>query len=180
LPLVGVAAGAAAADMELAGPMLDGSFFSFFLAYGAIGYSAAYPELDLEPYLTPEGRGAVQALRQSNVLQAAMRGPRHAHVDQLTCPNVLDLPQWRARLGENRLGAIAPAAPVLLHHGRHDQLVSFEQSERLLEDWLALGVDATLHVTRGGFDHLSGAVAGAPVALEWLIAKLRLSLPAAV
>ncbi len=56
LKLAGVAAGAAAADMELAGPTLDGSFFSFFLAYGAIGYAAAYPELELEPYLTAERR----------------------------------------------------------------------------------------------------------------------------
>ena len=173
LPLVGVAAGAAAADMELAGPTLNGSFFSFFLAYGAIGYAAAYPELDLEPYLTPDGRNAIKALRHSNVLQAAMRGPRFAHVDQLTQPNVMELPEWRARLAENRLGTIASAAPVLLHHGRHDQIVSFEHSEQLLKDWLALGVDASLHVTRGGFDHVSGAVAGAPVALEWLSVKLR-------
>lgn len=172
MTLAGVAAGAAAADMELAGPSLDGSFFSFFLAYGAIGYAAAYPELDLESYLAPGARATVEALRHTNVLQAAMRGPRFAHVDQLTSPNVLELPEWRARLHENRLGTIAPAAPVLLHHARHDRLVAFAQSERLLEDYLDLGVDASLHVTRGGFDHVSGAVAGAPVALEWLTARL--------
>jgi fermentation-respiration switch protein FrsA (DUF1100 family) len=172
LTLAGVAAGAAAADIELAGPTLDGSFFSFFLAYGAIGYAAAYPELDLEPYLSPEAHDGIEALRHTNVLQAAMRGPRFAHVDELTSPNVLELPEWRARLRENRLGTIAPDAPVLLHHARHDQIVAFEHSEQLLEDWLGLGVDASLHVTRGGFDHVSGAVAGAPVALEWLSGKL--------
>ena len=57
VPLAAVAAGAAAADLEAAGPSLDGSFFSFFIAYGGIGYSAAYPELDLDPYLTLEGAG---------------------------------------------------------------------------------------------------------------------------
>ncbi len=168
LQLAGVAAGAAAADVELAGPTLDGSFFSFFLAYGAIGYAAAYPELELEPYLSPSGLRTIEALRETNILQAAVRGPRFAHVDQLTQPNVLELPEWRARLRENRLGTIAPQAPVLLHHARNDQIVAFEHSEQLLEDWLALGVDVTLHMTRGGFDHVSGAVAGAPVALEWL------------
>ena len=45
VPLPAVAAGAAAADVEAAGPSLDGSFFSFFIAYGGIGYAAAYPEL---------------------------------------------------------------------------------------------------------------------------------------
>lgn len=168
LELVGVAAGAAAADVELAGPTLDGSFFSFFVAYGAIGYAAAYPDLEFEPHLVGRGRDVVAALRRSNILQAAIRGPRFARVDRLTDPNVLELPQWRARLRENRLGTMAPAVPVLLHHARNDQIVAFEQSEQLLEDWRALGVESSLHITRGGFDHISGAVAGGPVALDWL------------
>ncbi len=168
LELAGIAAGAAAADVELAGPTLDGSFFSFFVAYGAIGYAAAYPDLEFESYLVGRGRETVAALRRSNILQAAIRGPRFARVARLTDPNVLELPHWRARLRENRLGAIAPAVPVLLHHARHDQIVAFEHSEQLLEDWRALGVESSLHITRGGFDHISGAVAGGPVALDWL------------
>jgi alpha-beta hydrolase superfamily lysophospholipase len=172
LVLAGVAAGAAAADMELAGPVLDGSFFSFFVAYGAIGYSAAYPELELDRYLTPRAKAPIEMLRNSNVFQAAIHGPRFAKASELTEPNVMDLPEWRARLRENRLGAIAPAVPVLLHHAKHDQIVAFEHSQRLLDDWLALGVDVTLHVTRGGLDHISGGVAGSPVALEWLSKRL--------
>ena len=172
LELAGVAAGAAAADIELAGPTLDGSFFSFFVAYGAIGYAAAYPELELEPYLVGDTARTIDALRGTNIVQAAVRGPRFAHVAELTNPNVLELPSWRARLRENRLGTLAPAAPVLLHHARHDQIVAFEHSEQLLEDWSELGVDVSLHVTRGGFDHISGAVAGAPVALDWLEKQL--------
>ena len=172
LELVGVAAGAAAADVELAGPTLDGTFFSFFLAYGAIGYAAAYPELELEPYLVGRAGHTIEALRRTNILQAAVRGPRFAHVAKLTEPNVLELPHWRTRLRENRLGRLAPAAPVLLHHARHDQLVAFEHSEQLLEDWCALGVEVDLRITRGGFDHLSGGVAGGPVALDWLAKRI--------
>jgi pimeloyl-ACP methyl ester carboxylesterase len=172
LKLAGVAAGAAAADVELAGPTLDGSFFSFFLAYGAIGFAAAYPELELEPYLVGRARETIAALKHTNILQAAVRGPRFARIGELTHPNVLELPSWRARLRENRLGAIAPQTPVLLHHARHDQIVAFEHSEQLLEDWLELGVDASLCITRGGFDHISGAVAGAPVALDWISKQL--------
>lgn len=172
LELAGVAAGAAAADVELAGPTLDGSFFSFFLAYGAIGYAAAYPELELDPYLVGDAARSIDALRRTNILQAAVHGPRFAHAADLTSPNVLELPSWRRRLRENRLGTLAPAAPVLLHHARNDQIVAFEHSEQLLEDWLALGVDVSLHITRGGFDHISGAVAGAPVALDWLQKRL--------
>jgi fermentation-respiration switch protein FrsA (DUF1100 family) len=172
VPLTAVAAGAAAADVETAGPSLEGSFFSFFIAYGGIGYSAAYPELDIDSYVVPAARPGIAALRESSVLQAALWGPRFARASELTDPNVLELPEWRARLRENRLGTIAPEAPVLLHHARRDQIVSFVQSINLRDDWQRLGADARLYVTRGGVDHISGAVAGTPVALDWIARRL--------
>jgi alpha-beta hydrolase superfamily lysophospholipase len=172
MPLVGVAAGAAAADVETAGPSLEGKFFSFFIAYGGIGYAAAYPELELDAYLTPLAKQNIDALRHSSIIQAAMWGPRFIRASDLTQPNVLELPEWRRRLAENRLGLTAPLAPVLLHHARRDQIVSFEQSVNLRDDWEKLGADVRLYVTRGGMEHLSGAVAGTPVALDWISRRL--------
>lgn len=170
--LAGVAAGAAAANVESAGPTIERTFFSFFIAYGGIGYAAAYPELDLDSYLTPQGRKWIPALRNSSILQAALSGPRFMRASDLTDPNVLELPEWRQRLRENRLGLIPPAAPVLLHHAHRDQIVSFAQSVGLRDDWRALGADVRLHVTRCGLDHISGALAGTPVALDWLARRL--------
>jgi pimeloyl-ACP methyl ester carboxylesterase len=172
LELVGVAAGAAPADLETAAPSLDGTFFSFFVAYGGIGYAAAYPELDLDHHLTDAGRERIPFLRESSVIEAAIRGPHFARPTDMTDPNVFELPEWRARLRENRLGDIAPAAPVLLHHARRDQIVSFSQALDLRDDWRGLGVDVRLYVTRGGVDHLSGALAGTPVALDWLARRM--------
>ena len=172
LPLSAVVAGAAAADVEESGQSLEGSFFSFFMAYGGIGYAAAYCELDLDSYLTPMARARIGMLRESTIVQAMLLGPRHMHANELTDPNVLELPEWRMRLRENRLGTIAPASPVLLHHARRDQIVSFQQSVRLREDWEALGANVRLYVTRGGVDHISGAVAGTPVALDWMARRL--------
>ncbi len=173
VPLLAVAAGAAAADVETAGPNLEGSFFSFFIAYGGIGYAAAYPELDLDSYLTPMARRGIAALRASTIFQAALFGPRFVRADDLTQPNVLELPEWRRRLRENRLGRMAPAAPVLLHHARRDQIVSFVQSANLRDDWQKLGADVRLYVTRGGVDHISGAVAGTPIAVDWIARRFR-------
>src|SRR6185437_17100233 len=99
------------------------------------------------------------------ILQAMLMGPRYIHADELTNPNVLELPEWRTRLRENRLGTIAPTAPVLLHHARRDQIVSFQQSLNLQKSWERRGADVRLYVTRGGVDHISGGVAGMPVAL---------------
>jgi fermentation-respiration switch protein FrsA (DUF1100 family) len=173
VPLIAVAAGAAAANVETAGPSLDGTFFSFFMAYGGIGYAAAYPELELDRYLTPLARENIAAMRESSVLQAMLWGPRYIRASDLTNPNVLDMPDWRRRLRENRLGDIAPETPVLLHHARRDQIVSFAQSVNLRDDWLALGADVRLYVTRGGVDHISGALAGTPIALDWIARRLK-------
>ena len=82
------------------------------------------------------------------------------------------MPSWRRRLRENRLGTMAPSAPVLLHHARRDQIVAFSQSVGLRDSWRGLGADVRLYVTRGGVDHISGAVAGTPVALDWLARRL--------
>jgi pimeloyl-ACP methyl ester carboxylesterase len=177
VPLVAVAAGAAAADVETAGPSLEGTFFAFFMAYGGIGYAAAYSELELDPYLTPMAAENIQALRESSILQAALWGPKFFRAGDLTQPNVLEMPEWRARLRENRLGDTAPEAPVLLHHARRDQIVSFAHSINLRDDWEALGADVRLYVTRGGLDHISGAVAGTPVALDWIARRLNRHAP---
>jgi hypothetical protein len=172
VPLIAAAAGAAAANLEAAGPSLDGTFFSFFIAYGGIGYAAAYPELELDPYLTPLARDGIGRLRQSSVLDAIRFGPRFVRASDLTQPNVMDLPDWRRRLRENRLGELVPDAPVLLHHARRDQIVSFEHSTNLRDDWSARGGDVRLYITRGGVEHMSAAVAGTPVALEWIGRRL--------
>jgi fermentation-respiration switch protein FrsA (DUF1100 family) len=177
VPLVAVAAGAAAANLEAAGPSLDGTFFSFFIAYGGIGYAAAYPELELDPYLTPMAREGIDRLRRSSVLDAIRFGPRFVSASDLTQPNVMDLPEWRRRLRENRLGHLVPEAPVLLHHARRDQIVSFAHSTNLRDDWTARGGDVRLYITRGGVEHMSAAVAGTPVALEWIARRLGRAAP---
>ncbi len=172
LQIAGFAVGAAAADMQLAVSTLDGAFSSFFLAYGAIGYAAAYPELDLDSYLTEKGAKYVEIMRRSNVFQAMLRGPRFANIGELTDPNVLEMPAWRKRLAENRLGAIAPIAPVLLHHARYDSIVVPQQSRELLDSWSELGADVRLKFTRSGIDHITGGLAGSSLALGWLGSKI--------
>ena len=105
LELAGVAAGAAAADVELAGPTLDGSFFSFFVAYGAIGYAAAYPDLEFESYLVGtsarDGRPPCAAATSCRRRSAARGLPAWI---VLPTPTSSSYPTWRARLRENRLG----------------------------------------------------------------------------
>ena len=173
VPLRAVAAGAAAANVETAGPSLDGTFFSFFIAYGGIGYAAAYPELDLDTHLTPMARKGIAALRESTVLQAVLFGPRCMRASDLTQPNVLELPAWRRRpprepARRHRAGGAGASPP---RPPRPDRRRS-SRASTLRDDWQRLGADVRLYVTRGGVDHISGAIAGTPVALDWIGRRL--------
>ena len=172
--LSAVAAGAAAADVEIAGPSLDGSFFSFFIAYGGIGYAAAYPELDLDSYLTPRAAAGIEALRDSSILQAIISGPTiHPRGRSRRGPTCSSSRSGARRLRENRLGGIAPAGSgaTAPRAPRPDRVVR-RRAPACGMTGSALGADVRLYVTRGGVDHISGAVAGTPVALDWIGRRL--------
>jgi hypothetical protein len=170
--LRGVVAGAAVTDPESAARHVDGGFFSFLAGYGAIGFAAAYPDLDLESHLTPGGRRTLRALRETSVLEAVLRGPHFIRASELTRPSVFELAPWRRRLGENRLGDLPPAAPVLIHHARHDQVVPFTHAEQLDREWRRRGVDVRMYATPGTRDHLTAGVVGTRVGLRWLASRL--------
>ncbi len=168
IPLTGLVCGAPPADPLAGGQSLDGSIFSFFAGYGLIGYAAAYPELELEGVLTPRGRQITRRLRDSSVLAAAIRGPHGASGAEMTSPNVLDHPQWRARFIENRLGSIAPEAPTLIHHSPFDRVVRYSQGTTLWREWKALGADVSLRPTREALDHATGGLVGTRIGTAWL------------
>jgi len=147
------------------------------MAYGGIGYAAAYPELDLDPYLTPQAREGIESLRRSSVLQAALRGPHFMHASELTQPNVLELPDWKARLRENRLGAIAPrrrCSCTTPARTRSSPSIRVGSCWRTGSRWAPTCGSTS---RRGGVDHISGAVAGTPVALEWAVSPPGAPLP---
>ena len=60
-------------------------------------------------------------------LEAFVRGPHRVRAEDLTEPNVMELPEWLVRLRENRLGSNAPAAPVVSGIITVMWLVSYER-----------------------------------------------------
>ncbi|WP_280382891.1 lipase family protein [Nocardia wallacei] len=171
LVLDGGAVGSAPADLEGMFEHHDGGRFAFLLFYAVLGIDAAYPELDVLSLLNPVGRTLAAVLRRTHVIPGAAlgigggmllptRSARYVHRSPLEVPEVL------ARLRENRLGAMAPATPVLLAGGTREQIVPFAQMTQLYRDWRALGVDATfLTMPR---EHVGGAFSFAPNAFEFL------------
>jgi acetyl esterase/lipase len=73
---------------------------------------------------------------------------------------------------ENRLGELAPLAPVLIHHARHDQIVPFAHAQQLHREWQQRGVDTRMYVTPGARDHLTAGLVGTRVGLRWLASRL--------
>ena len=168
LAVVGIAAGAVPADLVRVGRALDGQLGFVFLAYAAIGFDAAYSELDLASYLNDQGRaelahGLDQCLASSFAEQAY-----HSTADYTTT-DPMRTPAWHARLAENRLGATPPGLPVLLYQGLFDEFVPFDQAAALRDTYCAHGVPVTWRGVRGS--HVATAAVGVQLTTDFLAAR---------
>ncbi|HUP99916.1 MAG TPA: lipase family protein [Aeromicrobium sp.] len=172
LGVVACASGSIPADLETAGENVDGSVYAFFGGYGALGLNAAYPALDLGQYLTPEGEHYMYRLRRSSVVTAAVRGPHFVGFEAMTTENPLHIPEWQARMRENKLGRHAPTVPVYLYTSVRDHLVEPSQTRDLAMRWRARGADVHLQEVPA-VDHITGFLLGGFGASRWLAARLR-------
>jgi len=174
LNVTGVAAGGVPADLRVVAENLDGNFFFSLLGLAAIGYDAAYPDLNLDSYLNDAGRTMV-AQNQNFCIASAegimmfldLSGRRIG--EYFTSTNPLTTPEWIRRLDENRLGTAAPKAPVLLQHGLFDQVVPRSQADTLRQSWCAGGADVTWGDLLG--EHALGIVLSIQPALDFLSAR---------
>jgi pimeloyl-ACP methyl ester carboxylesterase len=169
LNVVGTAAGGVPSDLGPLAEYLDGpgNLFFSFLAFAAIGLDAAYPELNLESYLNDTGRQLLEQGRSTCLIDGLPLAAGR-HISDLTTRNPLVEPQWQARIAEQRLGDVAPAAPVLLYHGSLDEIIPFAQGTRLRDAWCAGGgrVEWQEHFT----DHVLGVLIDAAA---WLDARFK-------
>lgn len=170
LRLRGVAAGGVPADLRAVADHLDGTGDFGLAAAAGLGLDAAYPELRLESHLTPEGAALFGDARDDCVgdLRAKLGGRR---LSELTTTDVLDLPEWRARLAENRLGASAPKAPLFLYHAKGDEIIPYELGRTLRREYCARGANILWTGLPAG-SHVLGAVEGAPLAVAWLATRV--------
>ncbi|WP_067701660.1 lipase family protein [Nocardia jejuensis] len=176
LEIAGGVVGSAPSDLSDMINFLDGSPYAFLLFYGVIGLDAAYPELDVLQYLKPQGRALAAVFRRTHAGFAALVGiglgafvPKQVSTYCSTPP--FEVPEVKARLLENRLGGIAPAAPVLVAGGTAEQIIPYPQAVKLAQDWTALGVDVTMHSMKGR-EHITGALSFAGPAMRFLAERI--------
>lgn len=172
LRLAAAAVGAAPADLEELALVHDRGWFAFLLLYTALGFDAAYPELELHGYLNILGRTAAAVMRRTHILAAIALGfvaPKRR--SRYVIEDPLRQADWIARLRENRAGDLAPACPVIIGHGRHDQIIPFRQSVQLAERWRQLGGDVT-HLPISRSEHIIAAPRFARAGFAFLDEKL--------
>lgn len=172
LALAGAAVGGVPADVELDVRHVDGTPAGWWLSlYAAIGFAAAYPDLDLGRSLNDRGRQYVTRFRDTCIQDAfitAATAPSYYSRDYFT-DHVYARADWLARMRQNRLGSQAPAKPVLIQHARDDQAVAYGPGRALYKEWCSLGADAHFRDAPG--EHLSGGLASAQPAIDFIAAR---------
>ena len=171
LHLVGVAAGGTVADPLAIARADEGTPWIGLVLLTALGFDAAYPELDLDSYLNETGRAMAADGRQFCVMSLAgiatlVNAAGTSTGDYVTDVNPLDAPAWQQRLRENTLGGAAPTVPVLMQHGYWDGTVPYPQAEQLRQEWCAAGADVTWRTLFA--EHVLGFVLAAEPAIAFL------------
>jgi pimeloyl-ACP methyl ester carboxylesterase len=154
LQVKGIAGGGVPADLLSVYRTLNGGPSAGLVVATALGMDAAYPELDLDSYLTETGRAQVRAAENMCLVDLlAFAGHRFA---DYTTTDPLTSPAWQARLQENRAGQRAPAAPVLVWRGQDDTVIPAALATQLTQDYCARG--ATVTTGSGAGEHMLGLV----------------------
>ncbi|WP_030450572.1 lipase family protein [Herbidospora cretacea] len=175
LRLRGVAAGGVPADLKKVAENVDGGGDFGLAAAAGLGFDAAYPELRLADYLTPEGAALFADARDDCVDELRDKLAGRTLTD-LTTQDVMNRPDWSARLQENRLGATRPSVPVFVWHGAGDEIIPIGVGRTLRSEWCAKGATVTWTSVPAP-SHVLGAVEGGPLAIAWLAGRV-LGLPA--
>lgn len=168
----GVVAGGVVTDMQEQFAFADGNPLVSGAGLAAItGLDAAFPELNLDQYVTPEGRQVFERVRASCVGEELAAFGTITY-DEVTNPDVSTLPDWRAAMAESKLGAIAPELPTYLFNGSFDTIVPAHMTPQLFKDWCVKGA-TTEFTSYPGTEHVTSlVVVGIPEANQWILDRL--------
>jgi hypothetical protein len=127
-----------------------GELAAGFVVANALGYAAAYPEIDLDSKLTPLGRQVADVFHRScQFVYGLTPGLPLQAVFAGGLPS--DDPAFRRRYDEGRLGRGVPNAPVYLSSCPTDCLVPYSDVLWLADRYAEGGASVTIDPTECGF-----------------------------
>jgi triacylglycerol lipase len=150
---------------------LNGSFFSGLPAVMIAALAHIYPELDrvIQEHATAEGRALLHSL-ESMTTAAAVLKMRHKDLDSYVdepLEKILETPVVQHVFDDTKLGSTVPAPPVLIVQAVHDQLISVDDIDKLVDAYAAGGAKLTYHRDKFS-EHVLLHPMSAPVVLRWL------------
>jgi hypothetical protein len=170
LNIKGVVAGGVPADLGEVAKFEDGGPVVSFTLMAAMGLDSAYPELKLQNYLNAKGKKLISESNQTCLatadgVQTIFTTAFKKRADY-TSSDPLATAAWKARINENKLGAVAPKAPVYQFHGVVDEMVPYQQAATLRRTWCNKG--ANVYWTPVVGEHLSTMVTEYKNGVTWL------------
>ncbi|MGV9678463.1 lipase family protein [Nocardia sp. NPDC003482] len=171
LRIVGAVAGSPVGDPGAAFVRLDGSWLAGFSTVCVAALRRAYPGLNrlLHRHARPEFqlRLAEASARTTLSLIPRFAGERlDAHLDT-PFPDLLREPEMRHVLDDIRPGRHAPAMPLLVIQGVHDELIAVADIDRHVARYRAAGAHVRYLRDRLSL-HLPLLYLGTPVTMNWL------------
>ncbi|GGO72133.1 lipase family protein [Nonomuraea cavernae] len=165
-----VAAGGVPSDLLAVAKAIDGGPFSGLGLAVLVGLAHAHQDPALEAVLSERGKQAAARAATLDVTGLIVDFPEPLHHHTVRA-EPWDDPAWLTLLDREKNGRHRPGAPVYLYHVAGDLLVPTAQGRELFADYAALGAQVTWADVRAE-EHLAGAFAGAPDAVEWLAERL--------
>lgn len=165
LRIKGFAVGAPPANLRRVAEYNDGGA-SFGLVFAAgVGLDSAYPELALPGHLTAAGQAAYADIVDDCT---ADLGKYAGHrLSDFTTTDILNRPDWSARLAEQALGTRGAKSPVLLYHSDGDEIIPVDVSVALRPQWCDKGTNLTFWRVDTGA-HAETAAYLSPLVTQWV------------
>lgn len=175
LNIVGAAVGGAPTDYGLLKETMNGGIASGLYMAAIMGLFREYPEL--MELANDTGKSlAASPLKDLCVLPIALTGIAHLPATLFSnTANPFDHPIAQEVIAQNRMGAQAPTAPVLLYHGDAavllgDIWIPAEGPRALHTEWCSKGANVTYSPHAGG--HFISAVTSLPTLVSWIDARI--------
>lgn len=171
LDIVGAVLGSPVGDLGHTFRRLNGSLLAGLPTLVVAALARIYPDLGkmIKEHTNDEGLTLLSNLEKMTTMGAVIRMANQDMNDYLDEPleDILATPVVRQVFENTKLGATAPAPPVLIVQAVHDYLIDVDDIDVLVDTYSTGGADVTYH--RDAFsEHLSLHPLSAPMTLRWL------------
>ncbi|MDQ8046671.1 MAG: lipase family protein [Solirubrobacteraceae bacterium] len=165
--VIGVSGGGVPADLIQVAVKLQGSDNFGFLLNALIGLNNAYPELDLDSYLSSDtAKSTLTNMNANDCTVELLQNYKGQGAQQYFTKTPFLQPTWMSRLKENTLGSTPINVPVFEYHGTQDTIVAYNQGSRLHDQYCALGMNVTWKTYDVG--HITGVARGNPDVMQFM------------